>query len=197
MSPSDIFVYICPDDCSESSDSRICRFTLLFLAETGQKYDESLSFSILRPVVGRPCFKENVLPFFSVSHSGDLWACAISTRRVGLDIQRITSERNTPAITRRFFHPEETAFLEQNGYNGFFSVWTAKESYVKYTGDGIDDRFSGFSAVEGSLLSCEINGLRLRHIEFDTAYAMCICYDGFDEACVRIIKEAKTTGVIL
>lgn len=194
MNPSDVFVYICPDDRSEDSDSRICRFSLLFLAETGQTCDESLS--ILRPVIGRPCFKENGLPFFSVSHSGDLWACAVSARRVGLDIQRVTSERNTPAITRRFFHPEETAFLEQNGYKGFFSVWTAKESYVKYTGDGIDDRFSGFSAVEGSLLSGDINGLRLRHIEFDTAYAMCICYDGFDEACVRVIKETNRDSIL-
>ncbi len=195
MNPTDILIYICPDDRSEESDSRICRFTRLFLAETGQPFDVSLSFSILRPVVGRPIFKENSLPFFSVSHSGDLWVCAISARRVGLDIQRITSQRNTPAITRRFFHPEETAFLEQNGYQGFFSVWTAKESYVKYTGDGIDDRFSRFSAVEGSLLSNNINGLRLHHIEFDTAYAMCICYDGFDEACVRFMKEPITECV--
>lgn len=186
MKPSDICVYICPDDCSEDSDTRIYRYAVRFLAE-GQIYKTLPPIS--RPDIGRPCFKGDGLPFFSVSHSGNLWACALSFRRVGLDIQFVTCERNISGITRRFFHPEETAFLERNGYNNFFSIWTAKESYVKYTGVGIDDNFSDFSVVDGSSLSDNINGVRLRHIEFDAAYAMYVCYDNCCEAFVRVINE--------
>ncbi|MDD4774148.1 MAG: 4'-phosphopantetheinyl transferase superfamily protein [Eubacteriales bacterium] len=193
MNPCDIIIYICPDDGAQDSDTRICRFSRAFLAQTGQTcVSEPVIF---RPVSGRPRFTEDGLPYFSVSHSGDLWACAVSGRRVGLDIQRVTCERNVPAISRRFFHPEEIAYLEQNGYNGFFSVWTAKESYVKYTGDGIDECFSGFSAVRGSRLSDNIDGLRLSHLEFDSAYAMCVCYDGSGEACIRVVKNAQTINI--
>lgn len=187
MKPSDICVYICPDDRSEDSDTRIRRYAVRFLAE-GQICETPPP--IFRPAIGRPCFKGDGMPFFSVSHSGDLWACAISFRRVGLDIQRFTCERNIAGITRRFFHPEETAFLEQSGYNNFFSIWTAKESYVKYTGVGIDNNFSDFSAVDGSSLSDNINGVSLRHIKFNAAYVMCVCYDGCGEACVRVINES-------
>lgn len=193
MNPYDIIIYICPDDGAEDSDIRIRRFSLTFLAQTGQTCESKPV--IFRPVSGRPRFTEDSLPYFSVSHSGNLWACAVSGRRVGLDIQRITYKRNVTAISRRFFHPEEITYLEQNGYNGFFSVWTAKESYVKYTGDGIDEGFSGFSAVRGTMLSDRINDLRLCHLEFGSAYAMCVCYGGAGEACIRVIENTPAVNI--
>lgn len=187
MHSSDIFVYICPDDRSGNSDLKIHRFTRCYLAETGLKTD--IIPTILRPVNDRPRFSETGFPFFSVSHSGDLWVCAISSRRIGLDIQRIIPQRNIHAIARRFFHPDEITFLEQTGYKNFYTVWAAKECYVKYTGSGIDETFSEFSVINNSGLSREINGLHLRHITFDIAYEICICYNGDDDAIIHLRNE--------
>ena len=35
--------------------------------------------------------------------------------------------------------------LEQTGYADFFRIWTAKESYAKFTGRGIDSAFKQFN----------------------------------------------------
>lgn len=73
---------------------------------------------------------------FSVSHSGEYWVCGIGAAPLGLDLQRHQPCR-TQAIAKRFFHPSETAWLNGQGPDAFFQIWTAKESYVKYTGEGI------------------------------------------------------------
>lgn len=189
MDSKDIVVYLLSGDRNADSDVRICCCARLFLKETGKAYGGS--FSVSRPLSGRPFFKENGLPFFSVSHSGSLWACALSDRCVGFDIQCLAPERNTRAVARRFFHPEEIAFLESNGYSDFFSVWAAKESVVKYTGDGISGGFSRFSVVHDSGLSSSVDSLKLRRVDFDPAYAAFVCYDGPDEAVIRIMDRAS------
>ena len=51
------------------------------------------------------------------------------------------------AITRRFFHPREQAWLTQYP-EAFFSLWTAKESVVKWSGKGIGEDFSRFSVID-------------------------------------------------
>ena len=80
---------------------------------------------------------------FSISHSGDWWACAISRETVGLDIQKEQKCR-ADRLARRFFHPLEVTWLEKNGYSHFCKVWAYKESYVKYEGTGMTLPFHQF-----------------------------------------------------
>lgn len=188
MDSRDIVVYLLPGDRNADSDERIGCCARLFLEKAGRIYSGSVSVS--RPPSGRPFFNEKGLPFFSVSHSGSLWACALSDRRVGFDIQCLSPERNTRAVARRFFHPGEIAFLESNGYADFFSVWAAKESVVKYTGDGISAGFSRFSVVHDSGLLSSVEDLKLRRVDLDPAYAAFVCYDGPGEAVIRIIDHS-------
>ena len=79
-------------------------------------------------------------------------------------------------IARRFFHPEEYRYLEQLGFSteAFFSLWTAKESYVKYTGEGISSLYSSFSSVEAGKLAGEINGIKYRHFPIKEGYSFCV-----------------------
>lgn len=83
---------------------------------------------------------------FSISHSGEWWACAVSDAEVGLDIQEHHT-RNQERVARRFFHPDEVAWLERHGFEAFSRLWTYKESYVKYTGDGLRRGLDYFSVV--------------------------------------------------
>ena len=47
-------------------------------------------------------------------------------------------------IANRFFHFDEIDALDADTVSAFYNIWTAKEAYVKYTGDGIDGDFSAF-----------------------------------------------------
>ena len=114
---------------------------------------------------------------FSVSHSGRLWACAAGTQPIGIDLERYREGCPAEAIARRFFHPEEYVYLKNHGFSSdsFFPLWTAKESYVKYTGEGISDLYSSFSVVENRALCGTVNGVHYRHFPVEQGYSLCVC----------------------
>lgn len=51
-------------------------------------------------------------------------------------------------MSQRFFHPLEMQYVQQNGENAFFDVWSAKESYLKYLGCGLSLPMQSFSVVD-------------------------------------------------
>ena len=89
---------------------------------------------------GKPYF-ENIPLFFNISHSGEYVLCAVSSREVGADIQKI-QPANVMKLARRFFSEPEYRALECCGSDReqqglFFGLWSRKEAYGKLTGDGI------------------------------------------------------------
>lgn len=83
---------------------------------------------------------------FNISHSHDMVVCAVSDRVVGVDIEKIGEIKGN--IAKRFFTERENQYLEQfegqERIEQFFRLWTMKESYMKYTGEGMRlalDRF--------------------------------------------------------
>ena len=71
----------------------------------------------------------------SVSHSGAYWACAVSDRPCGLDLQEVrpaAAER----LAERFFSDRESAYIKEAGLMGFYELWTRREALAKYTGLG-------------------------------------------------------------
>lgn len=83
---------------------------------------------------------------FSVSHSQNIWACAVAQNPLGLDVQH-RNECEYEKIAKRFFHVAEYEYLKKNKFAQFHKIWAAKESYVKYTGQGITQGLSSFSVV--------------------------------------------------
>ena len=109
-----------------------------------------------RTETGKPYFKNCSEIHFSISHSGVYWACAIADEPVGFDLQEhalAKGETKKEAVVRfrkmahRFFHAAEAEFVDLDSYHNFFSVWTAREAYVKFTGQGIDKYFSEHCVV--------------------------------------------------
>lgn len=89
---------------------------------------------------GKPALRDVALSF-NVSHSQDVALIAIAgDRAVGVDLEYHRSS-NIPALARRFFHPQEAAELQARPASDrdrrFFQYWTAKEAYLKATGDGL------------------------------------------------------------
>jgi len=129
----------------------------------------------------KPFFPDAPQIKFSISHSGDFWACAFGKAELGLDIQQHTRCRSRD-IAKRFFHPSEQKYLEACDYaqEEFFEIWTAKESYVKFTGRGLSQGLETFSVVE------PIEGAEFRRIPFAEGYSMCVCAEKIEE--VQIIQ---------
>lgn len=123
---------------------------------------------------------------FNLSHSGKYAVLAVSDRPVGIDVERLKSDR--AAVAQRFFCKEEyedileTEGLERDGR--FLQYWTMKEAYVKRTGNGLNTPLNSF------LISRKENELSVvagEHIYFSTffleaqMYCVSVCSEGREE----------------
>lgn len=142
------------------------------------------SWRIQKGSHGKPYFPDCPWLHFSISHSGEYWACAMAPMEVGLDLQLHTKGRKE-RISARFFHPQENEYLRRSGYRGFFDIWAAKESYVKYTGQGIDENFASFTAAAENAPAAEINGVQLKSIPFRPNYSLSLCAPRIDNIIIH------------
>ncbi len=65
---------------------------------------------------------------------------------MGLDLQQIRAEDKS-RLAGRFFHPLETDWLSRQPTDQFYRMWAYKESYVKYTGEGLSHSLDRFCVV--------------------------------------------------
>jgi len=106
---------------------------------------------------------------FNLSHSGDQALLAFACgQEVGVDIEQVSSARDTTAIARRFFAMQEAEALraipEAARPAAFFRCWVRKEACLKALGVGIsqglhkiavgaDERPPGFRRIGGLALA--------------------------------------------
>ncbi len=102
---------------------------------------------------GKP-YIENLAIHFNLSHSGDWVVCALHNKPIGIDIEKITPINLK--IAKRFFTQEEQFYIfnkspEENDFTAtptneilkrFFEIWTAKEAYLKFTGEGLCEKLN-------------------------------------------------------
>jgi len=75
----------------------------------------------------------DALPGFSISHSAELVACALSTEGpVGLDVEQVRPIE--PTRFARTFNPDEQAWIGDSRTR-FFELWTRKEAVIKVSGE--------------------------------------------------------------
>ncbi len=106
------------------------------------------TLQVVRKENEKPALRDFPQINFSISHSENIWSCAVGDCKVGLDLQR-RYEKDGERLARRFFHPEEISWMEINGFGEFSRIWTYKESYVKYTGVGLRRGLDYFSVIPG------------------------------------------------
>lgn len=97
---------------------------------------------------GKPYLKGNAR-YFNLSHSGGLVACATGDREVGVDVEG--KRQFSARLKRRICTPGELSMIERadNEDEALTSLWTMKESYMKYTGLGFAQ---GILATEFTVL---------------------------------------------
>ena len=124
----------------------------------------------------------------SISHCKGLAVCAVGIMPLGIDceVPRKISER----LTKTACTEQERCWIEnqKNTDTSFLKIWTLKEAYTKYTGEGIRHPFS---TLEFSLE----NGIRLVYPEEeqlllyqlvsanDTVISLCVPAAKYDISC--------------
>lgn len=139
-------------------------------------------YEICRSIHGKPYLKEEISCYFNISHSGDYVVCVFSDTEVGADIEKKANPRMS--VARRFFHPAELEMLEsrpEEQGERFYDLWTVKESFLKYTGQGLTRPLSSFRVEirkkgEAVLYEGERRlPLFLRECRVDEAYMCYVC----------------------
>ena len=159
---------------AKEQDKRHCVFSHLLLCEMLREHFgiDSPEFYIAEN--GKPCLAGDMV-YFSISHSGDFIACAVDTSPVGIDIE--TPRDITKRVLRHCCTEEEMKFISQSldslpdpipaqSVQGskFLSLWTAKEAYLKYTGEGLGGGLVSVTAVSEGKLVTQINQRKLTQI---------------------------------
>ncbi len=130
------------------------------------------------------CINYNV--HFNASHSGNYTAVAVSDSEIGIDIESL--REYSPAVAKKHFTNDEIEYIaaakERPARDRrFFELWTAKEAYLKMTGQGIHGGISSFTPDLSSGEPRSNNGVIL-------------CYERrLDDAVVAVVQRGPKTSV--
>ena len=98
---------------------------------------------------GKPYLESDDSLSFNVSHTGTLWGMAVSLdgAGVGLDIETRRERKYMNKMIEEYFHPKEFDHYsslpdKQSRTDCFCKLWTQKEAYAKYLGQGLRYDFS-------------------------------------------------------
>ena len=149
-----------------------------------------------KPYVDAPQFHYNI------SHGGDYVVIAWGESEVGVDVEIIHRSVRWEAIARKHFTPSEQEIVfadrtdEMTLASRFTLLWTRKESYVKYTGQGLAGALSAFS-VDAVLPRGRVLGASGEPVDAvtesifpDQAHIVSVC-GRFDALCVRLVSEEE------
>lgn len=81
--------------------------------------------------------------FVSLTHSGNFVACALSNTPVGIDLE-VKRDFNPRVLKALRDAEREFVAKSKDEAIAFLKIWTAKEAYLKMTGEGL----AGFSKAE-------------------------------------------------
>lgn len=80
--------------------------------------------------------------YFNGADSGDWVICAFADRPIGVDLERVRTDRRVLSVARRMFGDAETAALEQMPIRRrsrvFAEAWAKREAVMKWTGRGFN-----------------------------------------------------------
>ena len=158
---------------------------LKVLGEHNRTLDEIYYIENGKPALDGVCF--------NLSHSEDLVVCAVSEKPVGIDIEKIRNVKEN--LADRYFTDSEKAYLLQ--FEGtarneeFIRLWTMKESYMKYTGEGMRLALNRFEFKvdqevqiyrDGELCDCSIKEYKV----LDYKLTVCAEEAGFYDSIIKM-----------
>ena len=121
---------------------------------------------------GKPYIKGNL--FVNWSHSGEMAICAISNNPVGCDVEIIKAAKLN--LAKKYFTENENKLLENDADTMFCRIWSAKESFIKFTGLGFRQHLKTFEVdlSKGEILYSN-RVYHLTEFNLDDKYRCCVC----------------------
>ena len=158
-------------DCGHRDEKELMK-KFEFTDEVFDKARQMRHMDIAYGEKGKPYLPEYPGLYFSLSHSGKYVALALSCHPVGVDIQE--KRELSAALQEKCFTKEE----RESGFDPFV-IFSAKESFVKFTGEGMNRSFTDFSVdltnkkvvSDSGRTLAYVRGKRLKQGE----YILCIC----------------------
>ena len=142
---------------------------------------------------GKPYLTDYSDFYFSLSHSGNVVACLCAAQEVGLDVQQYVTVKE--GLAKRFFSEQEYEMLvheedRKEKEQLFFHMWSIKESFIKYTGEGMSRGLASFSIdMERRLVCDEMGEACYEEIKPEglLGYAVCACMKSRETIEIRKI----------
>lgn len=118
---------------------------------------------------GKPYLKECPGIHFNISHCRKGIACVVADRPVGVDIEEMQYDA---LLAQTVLNPEECSAVEMsdNPEVKFTECWTRKESFLKLTGEGIQDNLRDVLSETGDV-SFKTGYNRAAGYVFSTAFS--------------------------
>lgn len=109
--------------------------------------EDNADITIEKGEFGKPYVEDYPEFKYNISHSCDYVAIVYGKEDVGIDVEQVREK--DLKIAKRCFHEDEFAYIIKDEYGQderFFEIWTMKEAYLKYTGQGINIPLNSFVA---------------------------------------------------
>ena len=109
----------------------------------------SNSLLICKNEFGKPYLKDYPNVHYNISHTKGAIVCAVADEPVGVDIERVKNFNKR--IAERFFTQNEQNYIfdkMENQNERFAEIWTMKEAYVKWLGEGMAIPFDSFDVLQ-------------------------------------------------
>lgn len=100
---------------------------------------------------GKPYCQSHKEIYFSLSHSGDFLALAISDSDVGIDIEKIREAKENLVNRVCCENEKDRIFSSDKPDVEFTKIWTRKEAYLKALGTGIDRELTSIDTTDEKL----------------------------------------------
>ena len=141
-----------------------------------------IDYQIQKTEFGKP-YIQNLEGFsYNLSHSGRYVVIAWGNTEVGVDVQQHKDRTNLSALAERFFAPDELALVRREPQR-FYEIWAKKESYLKYTGKGLQKALRSFSVLAPE------PGVRYWYCPLEGGYSLSLCSSDCD--CVLELLDAR------
>lgn len=111
---------------------------------------EGDTLAINKSANGKPYLRDYPEVFYNISHTTDAIVCAISDKPIGIDMENIRTLKL--GIVKKYYTQREKEFVFSSNSmidERFTRIWTMKEAYVKWCGEGMSMEFDSFD-----ILSC-------------------------------------------
>ncbi len=104
--------------------------------------EKNIESDIIYNEYGKPYLKNNAF-YFNISHSSCYTVLVISSKEIGVDIEKITMRDR---VIDRICNDEEKKLIKSA--EDFTKMWVKKESYVKYLGIGLSYGLENVNTLE-------------------------------------------------